>query len=761
MRNVTWERGLVTEVPGRVGPYAVLSKVGQGGMGVVYRAEDERLHRPVALKIIPCNPEDAAGTRRFWQEARATAHVTHPNACRLYDIVEEPGSLVLVMEFLEGESLAVRIQRGPIPAQEAAQITLAILSALGAFHKAGIVHRDLKPGNIFLSTHGTKILDFGLAKHYAVVSADGDSTLSDTASGGFFLGTPRYASPEQFRSEAVDGRSDLFSVGAILYEMLTGRRAFPGESFGDIAHSVLYTSPAALTGSPAVCAMGRIIHKGLARNPAERYATAEAMAAELRASLLLEGIDSAVRALPQRRLMVLPFRLLRPAAEVEFLAYSLPEAITMSLAGFDGLIVRSSITAAQYSPDVPDLKKIASEAEVDLVLTGALLALGDELRVTTQLVEVPAGTLVWSYGSQATTRDLLKLHDELVGKVVESLLPSITPVEREALQHDRPASPSVYELYLRANEVARGWNNLPAAIELYERCLQHDPSYAPAWVRLGRARFLLDKYEVGSPEGWRSADEAFQKAFALRPNLAMAHSFYTNLEVDLGRTLDALRRLLKRAQHRRSEAALYAGLAHVCRYCGLLRAALAAHHEATRLDPKIATSISHTYFMLGDYERALEASTSDFGYAKGVCLSALGRFAEATDFLRETERGVLPKFGGLYVTSLRALLEDNREESLRASESLRQAAFRDPEGKYYLARQIAYLQEQEEALNVLERAIEGGFFCYPAMATDAWLDPLRGTKRFAELLRAARDKTREAEEIYLSYGGASLLGVSA
>ena len=750
----------MTEVPERVGPYAILSKVGQGGMGVVYRAEDERLHRAVALKIIPANPQDAAGIRRFWQEARATAHVTHPNACRLYDIVEEPGCLVLVMEFLEGESLALRLERGPIPAQEAGQIVLAVLSALGAFHKAGIVHRDLKPGNIFLSTHGTKILDFGLAKRNAVISTEGDSTLADTASGRFFLGTPRYASPEQFRGEPVDARSDLFSVGAILHEMLTGQRAFPGESFGDVAHAVLYTSPAALAGSPAVCAMGRIVHTALERSPAERYASAEAMAAELRASLLLEGIDAPVRAMQQRRLMVLPFRLLRPAEEVEFLAYSLPEAITSSLAGFDGLIVRSSITAAQYSPDAPDLKKIASEAEVDWVLTGTLLALGDELRVTTQLVEVPTGTLVWSYASPATTRELLKLHDELVGKVVESLSPSITPVQREALRHDRPASPSVYELYLRANEIARTWKNLQQAIELYERCLQLDPSYAPAWARLGRARFLLDKYEAGTEQGWRTADEAFQKAFALNPELSMAHSFYTNLEVDLGRGLDALKRLLTRAQQRRSEAALFAGLAHVSRYCGLLRAALAAHQEARRLDPQIGTSISHTYFMLGDYERALEASAGDFGYAKGVCLSALGRFAEATTFLRGVEAESLPRFGRLYVTSLRALLEDEREESLRASEQLLKAKFRDPEGRYYMARQLAYLQENDAALDLLGRAIEHGFFCYPAMAMDSWLDPLRGTKRFAEMLRNARNKMREAEEIYASHGGASLLGIN-
>jgi serine/threonine protein kinase len=747
------------EIPERVGPYRVLSKIGEGGMGVVYKAKDERLDRVVALKVIREFDGDASRRRRFWQEARTAAQVAHPNACRIYDISEEGNQLVLVMEFVEGESLTWRIARGALPAQESAQIALALLSALEAFHKLGIVHRDLKPDNIVLSSGGTKLLDFGIAKHIAMeISGETVATLAEATMPGVFLGTPRYASPEQFRGQPVDARSDLFSVGAILFEMLTGHPAFPGETFGEIAHAVLHGSPPALSGSPAIAAIGRMVHRALSREPQERYPSAETMAEELRAALLMEGIETKAHARALRRLMVLPFRMLRPSEDIEFLAYSLPEAITVSLGGLENLVVRSSIAASRYSMDAPDLQKIALEAEVDVVLTGALLNVGDKLRITTQLVEVPSGTLVWSHSSQATTRELLELHDDLVRRVVDSILPSLSVQEHQALQQDRPASATVYQIYLQANEFGRQWQNLPTAIELYERCVEDDPSFAPAWARLGRARWLLDKYNLGSIEGLRSADEAFQTALRLNPDLTMAHNFYTQLQVDQGRTLDAMKRLLDRAQRRRSDPELFAGLGHVCRYCGLLHAALRAQQEARRLDPLISTSINHTYFMLGDYQKALESCGGDFGYALGLTLASLGRTEEAVSKLRQREE-IIWRLGKLYLTSLRALLEGNRQESLEACDELRKATFRDPEGIYYLARQLSFLGEQESAVETLSRAINNGFFCYPAMVRDPWLDSIRTRSEFTSLLRKAQELHREASAVFFSAGGDTLLGI--
>jgi serine/threonine protein kinase len=725
----------------------------------VFRAHDARLNRVVAVKAVRGLQNDPSLRQRSWQEARAAASVSHPNACRLYDILEENDHLFLVMELIEGESLDDRMRRGSLPIPEAAQIMLGLLSALEAFHKAGIVHRDLKPANVVLSPQGTKVLDFGLAKQTEWKTLDpSGSTISGATMDGAFLGTPRYASPEQFRGQAVDQRSDIFAAGVILFEMLSGQPAFSGESFVEIAHSVLHGSPPALTGSPAIAGFSRIIHTALAREPEDRYQSAEIMAAEIRGALAIEGVEARVKAQPLRRLIVLPFRLLRPSDEIQFLAFSLPEAITVSLAGLEDLVVRSSIVADKYAHESPDVKKIAAAEDVDVVLTGALLPLGEKLRITAQLVEAPSGTLLWSHSSQSTIRELLELHDDLVRRVVESILPSLSAREHQALQQDRPASATVYELYLRANELARRHPNLAAAIEHYERCVAMDSSYAPAWARLGRARWLWDKYNLASQEGSDAADEAFQVAFRLNPNLAPAHNLYTNLQVEQGRALDAMKRLLERAQRRRNDPELFAGLAHACRYCGLLQPAVAAHLEARRLDPQISTSVVHTYFQLGDYQRALDSSGDDFGYATALMLASLGRVDQAIALLRENEKGAGGRLGRLYLTSLRALLEGNREESVQAMNELRKAAFRDPEGLFYLARQLAYLGEQPMALEMFSKAVNGGYFCYPAMLRDPWLDSLRGLKEFSNLLRKAQDLHREATTAFFALGGDAVLG---
>ncbi|MGC1418100.1 MAG: protein kinase [Candidatus Acidiferrum sp.] len=747
----------------RLGPYEIVAPLGSGAMGEVYRARDVRLGRDVAIKVLPEDLAKAAGRReRFWQEARAVAQVSHANACSLYDIAEEQDRLMLVMEFVEGETLTRRIAHGPVPVRDAAQIVLGILSALDAFHKKGIIHRDLKPDNIVLSPSGAKVLDFGIAKYTGRESADLTvSTTSGSTIAGEFLGTPRYASPEQFRGEPVDARSDIFSVGAILFELLSGHPAFGGATFGEIAHSVLHVHPPALMGSPAIATMGRIVHKALAQSPQERYQSAEEMADDVRGSLLMEGIETQARAQRLQRLIVLPFRLLRPSEEIQFLTHSLPEAISVSLAGLENLVVRSSLAAAQYAQDAPDLQRIGRESEVDVILTGAILSVGEQLRLTAQLVEAPSGTLLWSHTAQVAIKELLELHDALVRRVVDALLPSLGESAQAVLQQDRPASPTVYRLYLEANEMSRRWEQLTAAIELYEKCLGLDPSYAPAWARLGRARWLWDKYNRGSIEGLRAADDAFQKALQLNPQLPLAHHLYTHLQVDQGQTLDALRRLLQRAREHRGDAELFAGLGHVCRYCGLLPPALLAHQEARRLDPQISLTLNHTYFMLGAYERALEASRSDYGYGTSMILFMLGRREEAIAALRKYEETKPGRLGKLYLTSLRALVEGNREESLAASRELMAATFRDPEGMYYLSRQLSYLRAEDLAMEMLERSVNHGFFCYQVFVRDPWLDGLRGKTEFSRILEKARQLHLEALQTFLKSGGNSLLGARA
>jgi serine/threonine protein kinase/tetratricopeptide (TPR) repeat protein len=747
----------MSALPERIGPYTITGKLGEGGMGIVYSAKDTRLDRPVAVKMILDSGDDEDSRKRFLREAQVAARVTHPNICRLYDIGEVDGRPFLVMELLEGESMSERLERGPMPLAEALQVTLSILSALAALHRSSIVHRDLKPSNVFLSTQGVKLLDFGLAKPVSPLSGDG-KTQTELTRHGAIAGTPRYSSPEQVTGRPVDARSDLFAAAAILFEALAGKPAFAGNSAVEVFHSVLYETPPALSGSQAISAVDRIVRRAMDKNPANRFAAADEMAAELRAAIRLEDSGTHVETRAVKRLVVLPFRVLRSDPETDFLAFSLPDAIAASLAGLSSLVVRSSLAAARFAGAVLDLREIAKEVDVDTVLTGTLLRAGTQLRLTTQLVEAPSGTLIWSKTSQVELRDIFQLQDTLVSGVVESLALPLTAGERQRLAHDAPASATAYDLYLRANEAGREFSGFSEAIALYEQCVALDPGYAPAWARLGRARWLVGKFSEGAEEQLAEGRSAIERALELNPDLPLAHNLYTNIQVDQGRALDAIRRLLKRLCSSKSDPELFAGLTHASRYCGLLPASLEAHRQARRLDPNIQTTVTHTYFAMGDYQGALQTASRDFGYFTALRLAMLGQVQEAIAMLKEKEPLVPERRGQVFMFSLRTLLEGNREASLKASDELMAKGFMDPEGKYYLVRQLAYLSDAGRATGLLNTTVDEGYFCYPQLASDPWLDPVRGDAGFKRILHKAQALHREAIEVFRAEGGPPLLG---
>jgi len=266
-------------VPDRIGRYRIERKIGEGGMGVVYAARDERLDRTVALKTIRGDRDDTA-RRRLWREARAAAGISHPNICQLYEVEETDDGVVLAMELLAGEPLGARLARGPMTPAESSTIALQVLDALDALHSGGLIHRDLKPSNLFLTPHGVKLLDFGLARPIArSLGADTGTLLTEA---GAIVGTPNYMSPEQVRGEALDGRADLFSLAVIFFEMLSGRMAFGGATMIDVLHAVLHEQPPALSGGATVAGLDRVIHKALQKQPADRYDAVTAMAAATR-----------------------------------------------------------------------------------------------------------------------------------------------------------------------------------------------------------------------------------------------------------------------------------------------------------------------------------------------------------------------------------------------------------------------------------------------------------------------------------------------
>jgi TolB-like protein len=460
-------------------------------MGDVYRAHDTRLDRDVAIKALHIAGGDEARSR-LWREARAAASVNHPAICQIYEVHEVGERVFIAMELLDGEPLNIRLATGPVALPEAVGIALTILSALDTLHQRGIVHRDLKPSNIFVTSHGVKLVDFGLAR-----ASSGASELEQTMTrADLAAGTPRYMAPEQWAAGLPDPRADLFALGALLFEMLAGKPAFAGATAVEIHDAVMTTHPPALAGSPVVVAVDGVIHRAIEKRPENRYPSASVMAEALRGAMAVGdsmGLSTSVR--PTTRLIALPFRMLRPDADLDFLSFSLPDAVTASLAGLESLVVRSTVAGAKFG-DQPDLNTLASEIGVDAVVCGTLLRVGDQVRVSAQLVEVPTATIAWSKSVQVGLRDLFQVQDALASAIVESLSIPLSLREQRQLHRDVPASARAYEFYLLANQNAYDTTKWSVARDLYKSALDDDPNYAPAWARLGRVLRVLAKYGV-------------------------------------------------------------------------------------------------------------------------------------------------------------------------------------------------------------------------------------------------------------------------
>jgi TolB-like protein/tetratricopeptide (TPR) repeat protein len=489
----------------------------------------------------------------------------------------------------------------------------------------------------------------------------------------------------------------------------------------------------------------------------------------------LRGIqDSGVtRAHAITRLIALPFRVLRPDPDTDFLAVSLPDAIACALAGLESLVVRSSAAAARHAADGLDFRRLAEEADVDVVLTGSLLRAGAQVRVTAQLVEVPERTLLWSHTPQVALRDVFQLQDQIVDRIVESLSLSLTAREHRSLKADVPASPTAYEFFLRGNQLiltqgVTSVEHLHVAREFYERCMQADPRYAPGWARLGRCHWLIGKGGDHPEESFRKAEACFERAIELNPALPLALNLHALLEIDQGRAQDAMVRLLRRARSGRGQPELYAALVQACRFCGLLEASVAAHERAQQLDHNTRTSVDHTWWHLRNYDHALEyvehryygeISITNQTMRAGI-LSEQGHQDEAIRQYREVEGTKLTEFFRDFVRMHRALHEGRREESLEAAECLLALSL-DSETLWQVARVFAYFGERARALSTFNLSLEGGYVLYRILTReDPWLDSLRPDPEFADLLRRSELRYRAALAAFKEAGGEQLLGIS-
>jgi eukaryotic-like serine/threonine-protein kinase len=767
--------------------YCVLERIGSGGMGVVYRAHDQRLDRDVALKVLkPGSLIDEAARKRFRKEALTFSKFSHPNIAHVYDFDSADGIDFLAMEYIPGVSLAEKVANGPLPEEKVVALGMQIAQSLQAAHEQGIIHRDLKPGNIMVTPKGeVKLLDFGLAKLFKVSTTALTESLSGVRE---FSGTLPYMAPEHLQGYPTDTRSDTWAAGVVLYEMAAGQRPFPETQPARLIETILNSSPR--PPSTSSTELKRIISKCLEKDPKKRYTSGQELASDLqrlqlggstawsrtvdrvrrsRRRLLVVSATGVLTVLLGRKfgwwkqlfeewrlgsihsLAVLPLENVSGNPEQNYFAQGMTDALINEMSKVGALRVISRTSVMQYARTTKTVPQIAQELKVDAVLEGSVLRIGNEVRITIELVDARTDRSVWGNSYEGAVSDVMSLQSEVAQAVVREIKITLTPQEQVVLAKAQKVTPEIYDTYLRGQYYLgeRTPESLQKAVVQFDKAVTLDPNYALAYAGLADGYGLLGLYDVRPlKEVIPKAKEAASKAIQLDSTLAEAHTSLAWITWSFDWDWAGAEKLYQRAIQ------LAPGYAIARHFYALYLASMGRRKESLfeiklaqnqdPLSPIINANVAWCFYLARDYESAIQQARStldlhpDFPVAHeylGQAYVEESRTKEAVvEFQKVIEASKTSPSGKSLLAYAYGRAGDSTQ-ALATVKDLEEQSRSKPVPGYYFAVAYAGLDDQAAALQWLRKSYEERDGHLVNLKVHPVFDRLRANPQFHELIK--------------------------
>jgi serine/threonine protein kinase/Flp pilus assembly protein TadD len=731
-----------------VSHYRMVKKIGAGGMGEVYLAEDTELDRKVALKFLPTHLcQDGDCRKRFKREAQAAAKLSHPNIIHVYEVSEYQGRPFFAMEHVEGRSLR-DVNAEELDIDRIIGMAIQLCDGLNTAHAAGVTHRDIKPSNIIIDSSGRpKLLDFGLA------TVKGGERLTRT---GSTLGTVGYMSPEQAEGKSVDGRSDLFSLGVVLYELIAGRPPFQRDTEAATLRAILYDAPQPLSRyrSGVSDDLQRIVSRLLERDPLHRYQSAADICADLKR--LVAAISTAATAaqVGEESIVVVPFENLGGDPENEYFSDGLTEEIITALGKIGQVRVISRKSSMQLKDTDKDIRTIGREFGVMYILTGSVRRIGEDIRVNCELVEVSNERQLWSERYSGTMKDVFDIQEKIARSIAGALMVRLSVSEDKALANRGIQSPRAYDLYLRARQETERYTRegLDRAHELLTEAIRLEPNSATLHAALGYNYYNYVNTGHHQEKSIEAALQSLRRASELDPGSIDAlrvHGAICFLTGEARKGVQLLEQVLEKSPDD-TEALFWASIAYG--FCGRTSAAVELAERLIQIEPFVTlnqVALACAYFINGEFGRALAeieiAYDREPTHAVARCYRSQiqlysGKTQEALESIRLAESqptiGVLDR---LILVQLYALQANREKVEQIMDEEFKATARRDIEYPWHIAVARTILGDYTEALDWLGIAVDNGFSVYRFLEElDPYLEPLRTDSRFRELVQQAR-----------------------